>query len=211
MSSAQEAPLRISQYYILPLSLPPLPSFPTPTNHYLYIGIHTPKIPTPTAHRSLFLVNVPFDATETHIKQLFAGQIGLSNGRIEDVQFESARQKLQNSHEFQSSQASVTKKGKKRRHSMNDGNLNEIPDIGLPSIWDRELRIVGGTSVVVFVDRASMEAAIKAVTKIRTDNKELLWGQGVEAAQNSLGSARMLDTTSYHRCFTNSNRVLSTP
>lgn len=190
MSTPQTVPLQISYYYILPLSLPPLPSFPTPAIHYLYIANHTPKIPTSTAHRSLFLVNVPFDATDAHIKQLFGAQIGLPSGRIEDVKFEGEGRKLQDSHEPQLSQPSIVKRGKKRKRLTREENLDEMPGAGLPPTWDRDLRLVGGNAVIMFVDRASMEAVIKAIKKIRAKKKEPIWGEGVEAAQNPLGSSR---------------------
>lgn len=198
MSSPQAIPLQIAQYYILPLSLPPLPSFPTPATHYLYVANHKPKIPSPTAHRSLFLVNVPFDATDVHIKHLFGAQIGLPSGRIEDVQFEGEGRKLQDSHEPHSNQISVTKKGKKRKRPIPDGNLDEMSGASLPRVWDRDLRVIGGTAVTMFVDRASMEAVIRAIKKIRTENKEPIWGEGIEAAKGALGSSRTYRIISWH-------------
>lgn len=215
MISLQPVPLQISDYYILPLSLLPLPSFPVRTTHYLYVGKHKPKILTPATERSLFLINVPFDATTLRIRKIFTAQIGLPSGRIENIQFEGDRGKVQDSYKPQVKEAGIAKKGKKRKRHTGDGNLDEISGIRLPSTWNRELRAIGGTAVITLVDRASMEATIKAVQKTRTENKEVIWGEGVGVTQNSLGSSRMCCLS--HGNFgkpshkSNSNRVHKPP
>lgn len=186
MASSRDLPLQISGFYILPLSLPALPSFPTPATHYLYIINHQPKIPTATATRSLFLVNVPFDATENHIKYLLSVQIQLPVGRIEAVQFEGEGQKAEdNSYK----QATVAKKGKKRKRVEENENTEEIEGASLPSTWDRELKGIGRTAIVILVDRASMEAVIRAIKKTRKDGKEPVWGEESDSMTPKLGSS----------------------
>lgn len=134
----------IAGYTILPLNLPPIPAFPVLAKHYLYIAPHEPKIPTPTASRSLFLVNVPFDATESHIKHLFSVQLGLSHGRIEDVQFAAAkRQAREKMHSFE---AGVEKRGKKRKRLADQCPIEEVEGADLPETWDRTLQVNGGTA-----------------------------------------------------------------
>lgn len=193
MSSLTKIPLQISGYNILPLSLPPLPSFPEAATHYLYLVPHQPKIPTPTASRSLFLVNVPFDSTELHIKHLFSTQIGLPAGRIEDVQFEGQRRRGSGTDQASSPKASQNKKSKKRKRGSSGGIIEEMEGAALPPVWDRDLQTNGLTAVVLFVDRASMDAALKAVKSIRKERKEPLWGGGLEGKVPALGSARYLN------------------
>ena len=188
MPSSTKSPLQIAGYNILPLSLPPLPSLRTAT-HYLYLVPHQPKLPTSTASRSLFLVNVPFDATETHIKHLLSAQIGLPAGRIEDVQFEGQSRKGSSAHEALSTKHKQDQKGKKRKRGSDGGSLGDVEGVALPFTWDRDLQTNGLTAVVLFVDRASMEAALKAVKTIRKKRIELVWGERVEGKVPALGSA----------------------
>lgn len=189
MPSSTKIPLQIAGYNVLPLSLPPLPSFPQAATHYLYLVPHQPKIPTPTASRALFLVNVPFDATEIHIKHLFSAQIGLPAGRIEDVQFERQRRKANGMDEASGTKAFQTKKSKKRKRGSSGGIIEDMEGAALPSVWDRDLQTNGLTAVVSFVDRASMDAALKAVRSIRKEQREPIWGKGLEGEVPALGSA----------------------
>ena len=188
MPSSTKSPLQIAGYNILPLSLPPLSSLRTAT-HYLYLVPHQPKLPTPTASRSLFLVNVPFDATEAHIKHLLSAQIGLPAGRIEDVQFEGQSRKGSSAHEALSTEHKQDQKSKKRKRGSDGGSLGDVEGVALPSTWDRDLQTDGLTAVVLFVDRASVEAALKAVKAIRKERIEPVWGEGVEGKVPALGSA----------------------
>lgn len=190
MSSSETTPLQISGYFVLPLRLPPLPSYPISATHFLYIASHQPRVPTPTAARSLFLVNVPFDATASHIKHLLSTQLGLPNGRVEDVQFEAESKRAQNDDETSGSQSKLTQKGKKRKHSMEYKDFAEFSGGDLPHVWDRDLRSPGSTAVVMLVDRASMEAVIKAIKRIRKEGREPIWGEGVEDSQPALGLSR---------------------
>ena len=188
MYKMKTTPLDIEGYTILPLSLPPLPSFPVAAIHFLYLGLHKPKYPTPAAERSLFLINVPFDATQEHIKHLFSQQIGLSSGRIEAIHFEGDAP-LKGVEE---NTQTAGPKGKKRKRGVQKTSLEDLEATDLPSTWDRELRIIGGTAVVTFVDRASADAALKAVKAVRKEGRDLQWGQGIEDKFHALGSSRVL-------------------
>ena len=185
-SSSDEIPLEIAGYIIFPLSLPPLASFPVAATHYLYLAPHQPKIPTPTASRSLFLVNVPFDSTEIHIKHLFSIQIGLPAGRIEEVQFEGQRRKDREKNEASGAEAFQHTKSKKRKRKSG-GNIEDMEGAALPPVWDRDLQTNGLTAVLLFVDRASMEAAFKAVKVMRKEHNEPIWGEGLEGKVPALG------------------------
>ncbi len=178
-----QIPLEISGYLILPLALPIQRSFPTPATHYLYLRPHEPKIPTEDTPRSVFLVNVPFDATELHLRHLFGTQLGGS--RVERVDFEGARSR---------SKPAVappvqTKKGKKRKR-VEIQSMDDVEGADLPEVWDRQLHHSGSTAVMVFVDRASMEASLKAAKKAAKGKKEIVWGQGIEDKIPKLGSER---------------------
>ena len=190
MSSAQSTPSSIGGYTILTLSLPVLPSFPTPAFHYLYLAPHEPKIPVPTAARTLFLVNVPFDATEAHIKHLFSTQLGLSHGRIEDVHFEADKKPATGDDSAMLNPATSAKNSKKRKRVTTHGPIEEEEGASLPTTWDRKLQRNGGTATVLFVDRASMEAVIKEVKRTQKEEREILWGSGVEEKLPKLGSSR---------------------
>lgn len=193
MPSSTKIPLQIAGYSVLPLSLPPLPSFPQAATHYLYLAPHQPKIPTHTASRSLFLVNVPLDSTELHIKHLFSAQIGLPAGRIEDVQFGGHRNKGSGMDEASATRVTQTKKSKKRKRGSSRGVIEDIEGASLPSVWDRELQTNGLTAVVLFVDRASMDAALKSVKSTRKESREPVWGEGLDGKVPALGSARYLN------------------
>lgn len=189
MPPSSKIPRQIAGYNVIPLSLPPLPSFPQAATHYLYVAPHQPKIPTPTASRALFLVNVPFDSTVLHIKHLLSAQIGLPAGRIEDVQFEGQRKKSSGIDEASTPKVNQNKKSKKRKRGNSVGVIEDMEGASLPSVWDRELQTNGLTAVVLFVDRVSMDAALKAVKSTRKEGEELVWGEGLGGDIPALGSA----------------------
>ena len=183
------SPLQIPGYTTLPLSLPPLPSLPVPATHYIYLAPHQPRIPTATDQRSLFLVNIPFDSTELHIRHLLSLQLGLPNGRIEEILLEGGRRKFSTVENLAIARPETEKRGKKRKRGAQGGSIEELEDAVLPSTWDRELQSNGRTCVVVFVDRPSMEACLKAVKKLRKEQRGPIWGDGLDGKLPSLGSA----------------------
>lgn len=191
MAPNSTTPSEISGYRILSLSLAPLPSYPIPATHYIYLQPHQPKIPTPTAARSLFLVNVPFDATELHIKNLLSVQIGLPHGRIEEIQFAGSKSRFERVEDAPTKPGNG-KQGKKRKREQESGPTEEVNGTALPAVWDRELRKTGLTAVAVFVDRPSMDAAFKAVKRIHKDGTAPVWGEGSEGKIPALGDQSML-------------------
>ncbi|KAA6415852.1 MAG: hypothetical protein FRX48_00570 [Lasallia pustulata] len=198
MAPSNSIPSQVSDYRVLQIALPSLAAYPTPATHYLYVRNHEPKLPTPTTPRSLFLVNLPIDATEAHIKHLLSSQLKLPNGRIETVQFEGSRSSALTSLEEEvlaaAAEADFTKKkGKKRKRSDEAGAAVDLKRAELPDTWDRELHRSGSTAVVVFVDRASMDASLKAVSKASKLERNPVWGEGIEGKLPALGSARYLN------------------
>ena len=180
---------QIQDYYILELSLPLLPALPEQTFHYVYIKSHEPKIPDITTPRSLFLVNIPFDTTIEHIKHLFSIQLGLSAGRVVDVVFEGEKRKQLQTDAQKAVQAQTMKSKKRKRQET-----VEIPEVEgeFPSTWDRKLHRGGSNVVVVFVDRASAEVALKAVRRASKQKPKILWGEGVEDKLPPLGVERKM-------------------
>ncbi|KAL4930541.1 putative ribosomal small subunit assembly protein [Aspergillus undulatus] len=187
--------LEIAGYTALPLTLPSTPAFPIPATHYLYLRPHEPRIPDPDTPRSLFLVNTPIDTTETHLRHLFGSQ--LSAGRVERVEFEAARLSKKGSSAHALMQGTnVTKNGssgKKRKRVTADELQNRLDEATLPETWDRSLQRSGSHAVVVFVDRASMEASLKAARKAGRKSTSITWGEGIEDKVPALGLHRYID------------------
>lgn len=183
-------PLQISGYYVLPITQPVLPSFPIPATHYLYLRPHEPKIPEPSASRSLFLVNVPFDATEAHLKHLLSAQLDLPSGRVEEVQFEGYVKKTNRDQKDVQANGQPQAGGKKNKRKRENEpiSLEELRN-SIPSTWDRELHKAGSTAVVIFVDRESVEAVLKAIKRIRKSQAKIIWGEGMKEEVPSLGLA----------------------
>ncbi len=81
------------------------------------------------------------------------------------------------------------KKSKKRKRGSTGGILEEMEGAALPAVWDRDLQTNDRTAVVLFVDRASMDAAFKAVKVVRKERRQPVWGEGLESKVPALGSA----------------------
>ncbi|KAF9886402.1 Ribosomal RNA-processing protein 7 [Aspergillus nanangensis] len=182
----------IAGYTILPLQLPESPTYAKPAKHYLYLRPHEPRIPDADTPRSLFLVNIPIDATELHLRHLFGSQ--LSGGRVERVDFEAIPTKAKGSLVATTAQGNVTK-SKKRKRVTADDLQNQLDDISLPSSWDRELQKSGARAIVVFVDKPSMDASLKAAKKAggRKSSQSIVWGEGIEDRRPPLGLQRYLN------------------
>ena len=184
-------PSTIQDYHVLPLSLPSLPSLDLSSSslvHYIYLKPHAPSIPTPESPRSLFLVNIPIDSTASHFKHLFSIQLGLSAGRIVDVQFEKDLTKDRTSATTPpvsaAPSANVSKKNKKRKRvHENDDAEDSLDSYPLPSTWDRQLHRSGS--------KVSMEAVLKAARGLLRQRRTVVWGEGVEEVE-PLGAQREL-------------------
>ena len=105
------------------------------------------------------------------------------------MQFEGQREKSSGMDEASIPKVNQNKKSKKRKRGNSVGVIEDMKGASLPSVWDRELQTNGLTAVVLFVDRASMDAALKAVKSIRKEGDELVWGEGLGGNIPALGSA----------------------
>ncbi|KAI9925691.1 hypothetical protein ASPWEDRAFT_29513 [Aspergillus wentii DTO 134E9] len=182
----KDAP-EIAGYAILPLQLPETPAFEKPATHFLYLRPHEPRIPDPDSPRSLFVVNVPIDTTELHLRHLFGTQ--LSAGRVEKVHFEDVPTKK---NAIAANTQGNLSKSKKRKRVTVDELQDQLDNAGPPSTWDRKLHTSGSHAVVVFADKPSMEASLKAATKAARKGTKIVWGEGIEDRLPSLGYSRYL-------------------
>lgn len=105
------------------------------------------------------------------------------------MQFEGHRNKGSGMDEASATRVTQTKKSKKRKRGSSRGVIEDIEGASLPSVWDRELQTNGLTAVVLFVDRASMDAALKSVKSTRKESREPVWGEGLDGKVPALGSA----------------------
>ncbi|RFU23606.1 hypothetical protein B7463_g12734, partial [Scytalidium lignicola] len=193
-------PSTISDYLVLPISIPPTPAYQVPATHHIYLRQHAPKIPTPDDSRSLFLINTPIDSTEAHFRGIFASLVGA--GRFESISFEDEKNAPSaDLPQLLDETTSNKARGKKRKR-----NETEIPgthdrDTELPQVWDRQLRRSGGTAVVVLVDETSANAVLKAVKRLHkpgkgdsssNKSKYPIWGHDISEKNiiPKLGSAR---------------------
>ena len=178
---------RGEKFVTLPISLPPQPAFPAEAEHSLYVAADEPKIPTSTTPRSLFLSNIPVDTTELHLKSLFSTQLGLPAGRVESIEFPHQRTAVHGHENANISTLSQGDKKRKRNSQSTAEKLQRAPP--LPPTWDRHLHQTGSTAIVIFVDRASMEAALKATKAVSRSKKYPVWGDGIEDKVQPLGIA----------------------
>ncbi|KAL6706420.1 hypothetical protein ACN47E_005526 [Coniothyrium glycines] len=185
-SPPRKAPPRtVSDYTILPLTLPTLPGLPAIHNdarHYLYIKPHEPSIPTATDDRSLFLANIPIDASETSLRVLFAEQLG--GAMVERVEFDASVPappvyKRWKSDKAPSADGGEETRGKKRKRAHDEAmvaeGVVEDEDSQLPRAWASEVRRSGSGAVVVFVDRKSARGAAKDVARAVKEGRRVLW------------------------------------
>lgn len=175
-------PREISGFAAFPVTFPATKAYPTNTKHYLYIKPHDPKIPDQDAPRSLFLANIPVSTSELHLKHLFGTQ--LSAGRVERVDFAD--------YKARSLQAVNTKEqtGKKRKRVTAEELEGNLDSQTLAETWQSAFHTSGSHAVVLFVDRSSMEASLKAVKKATKLGTEVIWGKGIEDRLPSQGLQR---------------------
>jgi len=160
--AVSKSPTTADDYSILSLQTPPVQTYATKSTHFLYVRAHDPKLPDPRSSRSLFIVNTPIDATETYFRKLFADQLGGS--RVEQVEFEST------SPTKSAMVKSAAPPSKKRKRAEEDDAATE-----LPPTWDRDIQRSGSAAIVVFVDKPSMEVALKHVKRAAKARIELAW------------------------------------
>lgn len=196
MVDIHDIPPKIGNFVTLPISLPAVPTFPAPATHYLYVAADEPQVPTATTSRSLFLSNIPADSTEHHLKLLFSTQLRLPAGRIELVRFPHHAAVAHRQNEYPPPKASQLSKKRKRNTQTPTERLNNAPS--LPPTWDRLLHKTGSIAIVVFVDRASMESALRVAKNVLRSRDFPVWGDGIEKKLQPLGVASECGTGGLH-------------
>ncbi|KAK3685798.1 ribosomal RNA-processing protein 7-domain-containing protein [Podospora appendiculata] len=181
-------PPTLGDFSVLPISIPPLPSFPRAVVHYIYVRRNAPKIPTANDSRSLFLTNVPVDSTERHLRGLFAALVG--TGRFEGVRFEDERKNTNSPPAIQPAEvARLLAQNKKRKREEEDSErAKEDAAAQLPKTWTRPLRGSGSTAIVLLADDKSAEQVLKAIAKLHKSKKYPTWGENVGDNVPRLGS-----------------------
>ncbi|KAJ1326555.1 ribosomal RNA-processing protein 7 [Microdochium nivale] len=180
-------------FSVLPIAMPPLPSFPVQTTHHVYLRRNAPKVPTADDPRSLFLANVPVDSTEAHFRALFNSLVGA--GQFESITFERERAAAQRttSHEpAQAARIAAHHHLHQKKRKREDEELQDTMAAELPDTWERPLHRSGSTAVALLADEKSVESVLRAVRKLgsKAAKKYPVWGEGVKEDKVApLGSA----------------------
>ncbi|EXJ83284.1 hypothetical protein A1O1_06903 [Capronia coronata CBS 617.96] len=174
-----KAPREVGGFVALPLKLQATGAFHTEATHYLYLKPHDPPVPDTDAPRSLFLVNIPVSASPAAIKHLLTTQ--LEGGRIEKVVF---------TEDVQAKPAATLKSNRKRKRMTAEELEVGLDTHSLPGVFDSQIYQSGSSAIVVFVDKPSMELALKAARRVAKSGPSITWGQGAEAILPRLGVKR---------------------
>ncbi|KAL7622734.1 hypothetical protein AAE478_006412 [Parahypoxylon ruwenzoriense] len=177
------------EFSTLPISIPPLPSFPVDAVHYLYLRRNTPKIPTPNDSRSLFIANIPSDSTDLHFRALFASLVGA--GRFENITFELGKKASTSSSHEPAQVLRLAAQAAHRKRKRADEELRNLRDEAaaeLPPTWTRQLYRSGSCAVALLSDEKSLELVLKAVKKLKKPKDYPVWGGGVGDKAPPLGS-----------------------
>jgi Rrp7 RRM-like N-terminal domain/Ribosomal RNA-processing protein 7 (RRP7) C-terminal domain len=201
--SMAEIARQVSGFIALPIQLIS-PSSASSVTHYLYLRPDQPKLPTAESAHSLFLVNIPFNTTEQHLKHLFAVQ--LSAGRVKHVDF--SHSTTPSSHPTSDTALLASSNTSKKRKRITSSELElQLQHATLPDTWDRAIHPSGSHAVVVFVDKPSMEASLKAAKKAVKLATTITWGKGIENRIPPLGLKRY---EAHHAlCYPSRNELLS--
>ncbi|KAI1826073.1 ribosomal RNA-processing protein 7-domain-containing protein [Xylaria intraflava] len=181
-----EKPFSTAGFAVLPIAIPPPPSYPVDTTHYVYLRRNAPKIATPNDPRSLYISNVPTDSTEAHFRALFSALVGA--GRFESITFDQDRKKTRVSHEPAQAERLAQHHKKRKREDEELQRMNEEATMELPALWMRGLHRIGSSAIVLLADEKCVDLVLKAVKKVNQTKKYPVWGEGVNADVPALGS-----------------------
>ncbi|KAI1423689.1 ribosomal RNA-processing protein 7-domain-containing protein [Xylaria sp. FL1777] len=170
----------------LPISIPPLPSYPVHATHYIYLRRNAPKIATPDDSRSLYLSNVPTDSTEAHFRALFSSLVGA--GRFESITFEQNKRSANISHEPAQAERLAKHHKKRKREDEEQQHKKEEATAELPNTWARELHRTGSSAVALLADEKSVEVVLKAIKKLKKARNYPVWGEGLKEGVPALGA-----------------------
>ncbi|KAI0421430.1 ribosomal RNA-processing protein 7-domain-containing protein [Xylaria grammica] len=173
-----EASTSSEGFSTLPVSIPPLPSYPVHATHYIYLRRNAPRIATPNDSRSLYLSNVPTDSTEAHFRALFSNLVGA--GRFESITFEQDKKSAKISHEPAQAERLAKHHKKRKREDEELQHQKEEAAAELPETWARELHRSGSSAIALLADEKSVDFVLKAVKKLAKTKKYPVWGEGLK-------------------------------
>ncbi|EXJ76871.1 hypothetical protein A1O3_10516 [Capronia epimyces CBS 606.96] len=172
-------PRELGGFVALPLRLQATGAFHQEATHYLYLKPHDPQAPNEDAPRSLFLVNIPISTTIASLKHLLTTQ--LEGGRVEKVHF---------TDNVQDRPSSASRSSRKRKRMTAEELEAGLDTYSLPDVFDNQIHQSGSTAIVVFVDKPSMELALKAARRAAKSGASVAWRQGAESKLPRLGLTR---------------------
>lgn len=173
------------QFAILPIQMPPVPSFPETALHEVRIRRNAPKIPTANDSRSLFLKNIPADSTEPHFRAVFTELVGA--GRFETITFEGEDKAALAIDPARAVKAAALAR-KRKRSDVEEEEKAEEEAAQLPNIWTRQLYRSSSTAIVLLADEKSVQLVLKAITKLQKTKKYPVWGQDLSSDVQPLGA-----------------------
>lgn len=191
-------PVKVQDFNILPLALPPQPSFSRQSTHYLYLRPDATKGQEEgldsDAPRSLFAANIPIDSTETAFRHLFKSLCG---ARVERVEFEGDARRpglvaVSGDAIVQGTMVSVpveVHRGKKRKRGGDGGEekvKKALEEMELPRTWEREVWSSGSNATVVFVDQATRDMVLKECRRVAKKGGSVEW----HSQEEELGEKR---------------------
>jgi ribosomal RNA-processing protein 7 len=197
-NSSAFIPPKVQDFTVFPIQFPPQPSYPHAATHYLYLRPDSPKTAddrTEDTPRSIFVANIPIDATESSFRRLFKDLCG---ARVERVDFEGELQKpvlgIGGEAIVQGTQVSVpieVKRGKKRKRgnsataAEDEAVKKALAAMELPRTWDQDVWESGSSAVVVFVDQATRDLALKEARRMVKKGGMLEWPASGELGEKS--------------------------
>ncbi|RDA92550.1 hypothetical protein CP533_4155 [Ophiocordyceps camponoti-saundersi (nom. inval.)] len=184
-------------YAILPIRMPPLPSYSKTTIHQIRVRRNAPKTPTPDDSRSLFLKNVPVDSTEPHFRAVFTSLVGV--GRFESIAFDDETRAAPTADPAQTATVAGFAR-KRKRMEFEDENSKREEAAHLPRIWTRRLHRSSGTAVVLLVDDKSVRVVLKAIAKLQKTRNYPIWGDGLAGDVPCLGAPWIATHLQLCRC-----------
>lgn len=174
-----------NEFAVLPISMPPVASYPCTAIHEVRVRRNAPKIPTANDSRSLFLKNIPADSTEPHFRAVFANLVGA--GRFETITFDDGAKTAFQVDPAQATKMTAMARKRKRQEVEMEEREREEEEARLPETWTRRLQQSSSTAIVLLADDKSVQLVLKAIAKAHKSKKYPVWGENLADEVPSLG------------------------
>jgi ribosomal RNA-processing protein 7 len=190
-------PAKVQDFTILPLTLPPQPSYQKPATHYLYLrpdAAQPGSEPNPDTSCSVFVANIPIISTEQNFRVLFKRLCGAIVSRVD---FEGEQRRpglvaLSGEAIVQGTSVNVpieVTRGKKRKRGGDEVVKKALEEMELPRIWGGDVWRSGSCATVCFVDQASRDLVLRECRKVAKKGGAVEWRADSE---DELGEKRRL-------------------